>query len=525
MRWPQWIGLALIGLAIAVLGAVWIHSPGYMDADYYFAIGRQLTAGRGFREPFLWNYLDNPLGVPHPSNLYWMPLVSVLISAPMRLFDGSFRSAQIIAIMLTVILPLLTAGLALRLHAEPPLAFQSGLLAALPGFYLPYFVTTDGFALYALIGGGICWLLADDRLLDRGLIWALMGGLAGLSHLTRADGFILLVLLGAAALIRQRPTTLRSLAALIAGYLIVMAPWWGHMMRTTGLPVNPSGGKTVWLQTYAEIFSFPADGLTMQAALSRGIGRLLSVRLIALGMNLERLVAENGLIILTPLMAIGAWELRRRLTVQIGALYLATIYLVMSLVVPLPGVNGGMFHSSAAMMPLLWALAPVGFRRLADVLARRRGWERERSRRMIWRVMLLSTAALTAYAYVARVQPGAPALSGWNGPFETYRLVGQALRASDEDVGRVAINNPPGLFAAAGLEGIVIPYGGLEALEQAVYRYGADWVVLDRNHTSDLDALYEGKQSVDWLSLVNRISVGTAAPLLIYRVDAEEGAG
>jgi hypothetical protein len=74
MRNWRWISLFILGLFVAGLGAIWIQSPGYMDADYYFATGQELSRGHGFIEPFLWNYLDDPAGLPHPSHLYWLPL-------------------------------------------------------------------------------------------------------------------------------------------------------------------------------------------------------------------------------------------------------------------------------------------------------------------------------------------------------------------------------------------------------------------------------------------------------------------
>jgi len=45
-------------------------SPGYMDADYYYAGGLQMVNGHGFFEPYLWYYLDDPARLPHPSQAY-----------------------------------------------------------------------------------------------------------------------------------------------------------------------------------------------------------------------------------------------------------------------------------------------------------------------------------------------------------------------------------------------------------------------------------------------------------------------
>ena len=57
-----WYGLALL---VRLMTALPLSQPGYTDA-YYYAVGaRQLHAGRGFTEPFVWNYLDPPAALPH----------------------------------------------------------------------------------------------------------------------------------------------------------------------------------------------------------------------------------------------------------------------------------------------------------------------------------------------------------------------------------------------------------------------------------------------------------------------------
>src|SRR5689334_22612449 len=73
----------ILGLLMVVGLAVLQSSPGYMDADYTYAIGTRLARGYGFSEPFLWNFLDSPIGIPHPSHAYWMPLPSILSAAGM----------------------------------------------------------------------------------------------------------------------------------------------------------------------------------------------------------------------------------------------------------------------------------------------------------------------------------------------------------------------------------------------------------------------------------------------------------
>lgn len=146
------ITLFLFGLFIAWVGARWINSAGYMDADYYFSMGKVVASGEGLFEPFIWNYLNNPAEIPHPAFQYWMPFSSFLAALGQFLFGIGFRSAQIPFILLTALLPPFTAWLAILIHGDPQMAWESGLFAALPGFYLPFLLSTDSFSIYGIIG-------------------------------------------------------------------------------------------------------------------------------------------------------------------------------------------------------------------------------------------------------------------------------------------------------------------------------------------------------------------------------------
>jgi hypothetical protein len=73
-----YLALWALGLALVLLAAAFQSVPGYMDAEYYYAGGLRLAEGSGFSEPFLWNYLNDPVGLPTPSHTYWMPLASIL---------------------------------------------------------------------------------------------------------------------------------------------------------------------------------------------------------------------------------------------------------------------------------------------------------------------------------------------------------------------------------------------------------------------------------------------------------------
>ncbi|GEM_PF-156473 len=219
-------GVLLLLLEALVLGAVafFQHSPGYMDADYYTLMGRQVAHGTT-AEPFLWNYLDDPRGLPHPGFAYWQPLAAWVAAGGMRLAgsDG-FAAARWPFFALALLVPPLTALLAFRLTRERTLALLSGALAVASGFYLPYLAVPDVFTPLMVLGalfflvlgwpeggqplspGGEGGQAGGEGQRRRLAFWQpwVLGALAGLMHLARAEGFLwLLAAWGGLALARR----------------------------------------------------------------------------------------------------------------------------------------------------------------------------------------------------------------------------------------------------------------------------------------------------------------------------------
>ena len=113
MSWRHYAILFVIGWMVPLGVSRFQALPGYMDADYYFAGGVQLAQGKGFSEPYLWNYLDDPEGLPHPSHTYWMPLASIVSAAGMWITGQfSYAAGRLPFILLSACVPLVTAALA-----------------------------------------------------------------------------------------------------------------------------------------------------------------------------------------------------------------------------------------------------------------------------------------------------------------------------------------------------------------------------------------------------------------------------
>lgn len=513
-----WILLSL-GLVLALLGAIFIHSPGYMDADYYFATGGELAAGNGFTEPFIWTYIASPTSIPGPSHLYWMPLTSMVSFVSMAILGLNFRAAQLPFLILFTLLPAAVAQLAFRLHGDPDDAFRSGLLAAFPGYFFPYFLTTDMFIIYAWIGLGIFWLVLKDHPNLHWLGFGL-GALVGLAHLSRADGWLLMVpaLTGIAL---QRDKGLRVSPFVFLGYAVVMVPWFIRNLSVIGFPLPVGTSRTLWLTSYPELFHYPPDMINFSSWLEAGWSQALWVRAQALMINLERILAENGLIFLGPFMLWGGLKLRRQPAIRAAFAYGLLLLVVMTIVFPFAGTHGGVFHSSSALMPILWCLAPIGLDHAIGLAAKLRRWEPARAKSLFKNSAVVLAAILTLGLSVGRVVGRDPAHPRWNYPQADYQAVGQAMPFNSEDNPLAVVNNPPGFYLATGRPAIVIPDGGLDALKGVIQRFDAGWVVFDRNTPEGLRSLYDGTAQPAWLSRWAEVEDSASEQIVIYRVNED----
>jgi hypothetical protein len=224
--------LFFLALAVRLAVAALIRRPGYMDTAYYAAGAVRLAQGGGLSEPFLWNYLDDPAGLPHPGFLYWMPLPSLLAAPFAALFSnlqspisnlhplpGSFFVLQLPFVFLAALLPLVGYAIAWQTTGVRRHAWVAGLITLFSGLFFPYWTLPETFAPFALFGSLALWLAGNWILDTRNWIldtrywkletgrWLLVGLLVGLAHLTRADGILLLPVVILALLARPLSCT------------------------------------------------------------------------------------------------------------------------------------------------------------------------------------------------------------------------------------------------------------------------------------------------------------------------------
>ncbi len=541
-----YLTLFLITLAFRIATALPLTYAGYMDASYAMHVAENLARGRGFVEDVLWNYLDNPTGLPHPSNLYWMPLPSILIAPFYALLGVSYRVAQIPFIVLSSLLPLVTFYIAHKIFRRDDYAWTAALFTTFSGFYTIYWVSPDNFAPFALTASLCLLFIARGLEHARARDFFIAGIFAGLSHLSRADGVLLLAIAPLALLVSgfkfqvsgsrfqvqssrityhaSRITYHVSLLtfAFLLGYLFTMLPWFARNYFTIGTFYPGAGTKTLWLTSYDELFRF-TDDLTLQRYLDWGIGNIVASKVRAAGINFLVIAFGALQVFLAPFALIGLWQARRRLELLPFLLYAPLLYLAMTLAFTFPSMRGSTLHSSAALLPFLAAVAPRGIDVAVEWVARRRrAWNVAQAAR-VFRIGFVALALLLAvYLYALGVFPiggGASDIPLWNLRDIEYAEIARWLERNARADDLVMTADPPAFYNASYRRSIVIPTDSLEAILLAAQKYNARYLVLQFDHPRPLNDVYRERVPLPGWTRVAEFRDGNNRPVMLFEIE------
>ena len=522
MNWRHYALLFAVGLIVPLAVSSFQSLPGYMDADYYFAGGIQLAEGRGFTEPYLWNYLDDPAGLPHPSHTYWMPLASIVSALGMWIVGQStYAAGRFPFILLSGCVPVMTAVLAYQVSRQTRLAIVSGLLSIFSLYYAPFMPVPDNYALFMLFGSAFL-LLAPRREM---WIPIALGAFAGWMTLARSDGLLWLGLAGLTVLWKFSDTDdgltnahewLRHVIPagllVLLGYLLTMGWWHARNQDLFGSLLTPGGGRLLWLQNYNQTFIYPPADLTRESFLQAGWDVAIQNRIRAFVSNLSNAFGAQGGIFLFPFILIGLWQLRHTLRTKIAVTGWLIVSAVMTILFPFAGSRGSFFHAGAAFQPYWWVAAPIG---LETVLAwaRRRGhFTDQHAPVFLQGILVLLAIFMTAYLVNFRVIS-----SGWAKDDLIYPSVQEMLREQGirpQDV--VIVRNPPGYFIASGHASIALPFGDESTILAVAEKFNARYLVLEKGGTfesiQDLYAEPGNNPSFVYLGEVNEAKLYLIEP-------------
>jgi len=525
MNWRHYAILFLIGLTVPFAVSRFQSLPGYMDADYYYAGGLQLANGQGFSEPYLWNYLDDPAGLPHPSHTYWMPLASIVSAFGMWIAGQStYAAGRFPFILLSACVPLLTAALAFRISRQTRLAVASGLLSVFPLYYAPFMPVPDNYALFMLFGSAFL-LLAPRK---QKWIPVALGAFAGLMTLARSDGLLWLGLAGLTVMWKSADQEDRTKVGfkdrlvavipagllVIVGYLLTMGFWHVRNLDLFGSLLAPGGGRLLWLQNYNQTFIYPPEDLTRASFLQAGWDLAWQNRAHAFSANFSNAFGAQGGIFLFPFMLIGLWQLRHELRTKIAVTGWLLLFAVMTIIFPFAGSRGSFFHAGAAFQPYWWVAAPIG---LDAVLAwlRSRGQFKDRNApHFLQGVLVLLAIFMTLYLVNIRV-----IASGWAKDDFIYPSVEKMFLdngISPRDV--VIVRNPPGYFIASGRPSISLPFGDESTLLAVAKKYEARYLVIEKDGTfAAIQDLYDDPHNNPAF-----VYIGEVNEAKLYRIEVED---
>ncbi len=551
-RRRDYLLLLALGLLARGCTALLFDQPGYIDAAYYYDVAKNIATGHGFTEDFILTYLTPAAQVVHPSNLYWMPLASLIIVPFFLVFGVSWHVAQIPSVLLSGSLPLLAYWLGWDWFHSRRYAIGAALLTLCAGFYYPlYFVFSDNFGIYAWTAG-LALIFLGKGMQGKSWRFALAGIWIGLAHLSRADAPLLLVIaLVVFASTRWRawrarrhqsqpddsssrdaapaPLPWAALAGLLGFYLLVMSPWFARNLIVAGVILPPGGMKTIWLTTYNDFFSY-GKNISLQSYLAWGWGNILLSKLQALG--------QNGLAILAilefapaPFAAIGLWRLRRSPQALPMLLYLILLYVGLSLVFTFPSQRGTLLHSFIPLLPFLSLAIISGLDTTIDWLARR--WpgpfaqRRAAERRKVY---LAATILLSAVLSIVIIFSNAQT---WDTTYHLYQHAGDIVArdyhsasaanntngqdASASALPIVLVSDPPDYYLATGQHAIALPDQDIPVILQAADRYDATYLLLEALHSHAQDALWNGTEHSPRLVLLWSTSAAH-----LYRITASQ---
>jgi hypothetical protein len=459
-----------------------VKMPAYSDAYYHFNVANRLAQGEGFVDDFLWTYIGAPDNLPASSNLYWMPMTSIIASAGMSLFDApsDYASAQIFFILLTAGTGLVAYRLALMLEGTLRHAWIAGLMTILGGFFAARWGTMDTFAPYALIGSFALLFIGLGMSAKRrnGLYWILAGIFAGLGHLTRADGLILLLTAWAVllfpldylrgnikGLIRRR---LVWLVLVTVFYIVTMTPWFLRNLNEIGTILPVGGTQSIWFTEYNDLFSYPPDA-SPEMLFADGLDTFIQSRWTAFTSNLGTFVAIEGMVIIAPLMLIGLWKRRHNLLLRGMWIFAIGIHVAMTFVFPYPGYRGGLLHAVAALVPFWMVLGMLGLDDVIEWIAKRRRTWNAPTAKIIFSIMLLFFGIIFTYVIASKAKVGEGGLG------RVYTGI-QELLPSDA---RVMINDPAQLYYWLGMGGVTLPNESVDIVPTIAKQYDIDYLFLE----------------------------------------------
>ena len=223
-----------------------------------------------------------------------------------------------------------------------------------------------------------------------------------------------------------------------------------------------------------------------------------------------------------PFVCVAAWRERQLAIVRAGAATLAGILVLSTFVFSQSGPRGTFLHSLAALLPLMYALAPVGLAAtIVWVAARRKAWNAAQAERVFGTAFMLMAVVLSVFLYAANVF-GSTTQPGWNDRFKTYQQVDAFLAREGGTLygpnSPILCINPPAYYYFTRQPAIALPTDDALALIHAATAFGARMFILEPDHPGYLDSLYDFTGPDQRFQLRATFADATGAQVQLYQI-------
>lgn len=282
--------------------------PGHADPAFTFGVAQNIATGRGPNIDYVWHFLVPGTPLHHYAFDYWLPLPSRLMALVLGHGRG-LSAALTLNVLLILAMCAGTYALARTLSGVvwvPAVSAAAALVQPVVSAYAMQAesaVYLGAFALPAMAAA-----IAARR---RVWLWPVAGALAGLAAMSRSEGLLLCAVLGIAALVWRGPgrTWLRA-GLLLAGYLVVSAPYLVTNIRHFGSPLPPAANAFPYVSGYEDLFA-PHVQHSLSALLAGSPARFFDIRLRVLDLQLEAaFLSMASIASVLVLMLLGSTALR-----------------------------------------------------------------------------------------------------------------------------------------------------------------------------------------------------------------------
>jgi hypothetical protein len=397
-RREAWLSAGVVfvaALAVRALAALQIPYPVPEDTAYYVAVARNLLEGHGLVSQALWSYQTPPLVVPRAAFEVWLPLATFLDAVPMALLGATFRAAQVSAVLVGALVPVLAWRLAADVAAERAmpagrartLALGTGLVAAAYGPLVVHGALPDSTAPFTVLALAACLLMTrilrdpragairDPRLLGLGVV-------LGLAALARNEALWVALTWAALAwfggrsphglLDRRARARLIAIPAVIS--IAIYLPWMLRDWLAFGSPMPGQALANALSVTGFDIFAWH-DKPTLARYLAQGLDGLVGARVTGFEHNLVDVLLVPAI----PAGPIGLvalpWQGRDGALRPLLVLSVIT-FVATTLFFPVSTTWGTFLHAAGPVQVLLLIACLLALDGLLVRIGRMRGWTR-----------------------------------------------------------------------------------------------------------------------------------------------------